>query len=87
MANSLVTAGGGSDPAATSVSSKPEQPVEKDTRLWMYRIGADGSVESKLFDSPAAIPADEGWVDNPAKAKPAAKKAAAKPKAKDGEDA
>lgn len=31
-----------------------------DTRVYMYRKG-----EARLFDSPADVPAGEGWVDSP----------------------
>ena len=44
---------------------------------WMYRVGDDGQVESKLIDSDD-IPA--GWSDSPATAP---KKRGPKPKAKD----
>lgn len=35
--------------------------------VWMYRAG-----EAKLFASPDAIPANEGWQDTPVPAEPAA---------------
>lgn len=33
-----------------------------DTRCWRYRTD-----EAKIFPSPEAVPANEGWVDSPAK--------------------
>ena len=39
----------------------------------MYRAGEGGAVESRTFDHPADVPAKEGWVDSPAKVKPAKK--------------
>ena len=38
----------------------------QDTRVWMYRLGADGEVESHLFDAPEDIPEGENWQDTPA---------------------
>ena len=35
---------------------------EQDTRCWRYRAG-----EARIFPSPEAVPAGEGWVDSPAK--------------------
>lgn len=34
--------------------------------VWMYRLGADGEVEARLFETESDAP--KGWVDSPAKA-------------------
>ena len=35
---------------------------------WMYRTGADGAAERRLFGHPDEVPAGEGWADSPAAA-------------------
>ncbi|MDJ0611864.1 MAG: hypothetical protein QNJ67_23025 [Kiloniellales bacterium] len=39
-----------------------------DRPTWMYRAGADGAVERRLFGHPDEVPAGEGWADSPAAA-------------------
>ena len=34
--------------------------MSEDKRVWMYRKG-----EARLFNSPEAVPANEGWKDAP----------------------
>jgi hypothetical protein len=37
-----------------------------DRRCWRYRL-VEGSVDSRIFDSPDDVPAGEGWQDTPAR--------------------
>lgn len=76
MANSLIR--GTVNPSPTT----SEVEMEKDTRVMMYRAG-----EARVFASPEAVPAGEGWQDTPvaaeAEAAPEAPKKAKKVKAED----
>ena len=58
------------------MEAEPREPQP----TWMYKIGAFGRPESRLFDHPDDVPQDQGWVDTPAKlsARPKAEPASAK---------
>jgi hypothetical protein len=47
-----------------------EQEGGPDTRVFMYRLAGDGSVEARIFASPDDVPAGEGWADSPARVRP-----------------
>ncbi len=51
-----------------------------DRPTWMYRAGADGAVERRLFGHPDAVPAGEGWADSPAAVSHPESDAPARPK-------
>jgi len=37
-----------------------------DRRVWRYRRGEDGDLESVIFSSPDVVPSGQDWVDSPA---------------------
>jgi hypothetical protein len=76
MANSILSTSG------RGIPREPEQDPKaaEDKRVFMYRMGEGGEVESQLFEDAKDVPSGEGWVDNPAKChkkqQPAKKQAA-----------